>query len=78
MPLSSKGQEIMAAMKHQYGSKKGESVFYASKNSGKISGVDSPSQDSRQFFKSAVKDALSKGMTADKAIRLALTKVKHG
>jgi hypothetical protein len=30
----------MAAMKKQYGGKKGESVFYASKNKGKITGVD--------------------------------------
>lgn len=40
MPLTSKGQEIMANMKKEYGEKKGEEVFYASKNSGKISGVD--------------------------------------
>lgn len=30
----------MGAMRKQYGSKKGEEVFYASKNKGKISGVD--------------------------------------
>ena len=30
----------MKAMKKHYGSKKGESVFYASKNEGKIKGVD--------------------------------------
>jgi hypothetical protein len=30
----------MAAMKKQYGGKKGESVFYASRNKGTISGVD--------------------------------------
>lgn len=40
MPLTEKGREIMAAMKRQYGEKKGEQVFYASKNAGKISGVD--------------------------------------
>jgi hypothetical protein len=152
MPLSAKGQKIMAAMRREYGAKKAESVFYASKNSGKISGVDAtqvlgkvvsdqgsesqamqppnpvessplkqvtvpagdslptkdqfrrqfrdamwlgnplpkclalgtiwtgkstPSQDSRLFFKGAVKDALLKGLTADKAIKLALSKVKH-
>lgn len=41
MPLTAKGTEILAAMKKQYGEKKGEEVFYASRNSGKISGVDS-------------------------------------
>ena len=40
MPLTPKGKEIMSSMKKQYGSKKGKSVFYASKNSGKITGVD--------------------------------------
>jgi hypothetical protein len=42
MPLTAKGEEIMAAMKKQYGEKKGESVFYASKNAGTIEGVDTP------------------------------------
>ena len=40
MPLTSKGHEIMMNMKKSYGSKKGESVFYASRNAGKIMGVD--------------------------------------
>jgi hypothetical protein len=39
-PLSPKGEKIMSAMKSQYGGKKGEQVFYASKNAGKIKGVD--------------------------------------
>lgn len=30
----------MSSMKHQYGGKKGESVFYASRNAGRISGVE--------------------------------------
>lgn len=41
MPLTAKGEEIMAAMKKQYGPDKGESVFYAAKNAGTITGVDS-------------------------------------
>ena len=40
MPLTDKGSEILAAMKKQYGDEKGEQVFYASKNAGKITGVD--------------------------------------
>jgi len=39
MPLTSKGREIMAAMKKTYGAKKGEEVFYASQNAGKIKGT---------------------------------------
>ena len=42
MPLTKKGQKIMSAMKDQYGEKKGEDVFYASKNKGNITGVDRP------------------------------------
>jgi hypothetical protein len=40
MPLTEKGKKIMRSMKEQYGDKSGERVFYASKNKGKISGVD--------------------------------------
>lgn len=40
MPLTPKGRKIMSSMKKEYGDKKGESVFYASRNKGKISGVD--------------------------------------
>jgi len=40
MPLSDKGRKIMASMKEQYGPKKGEQVFYASKNKGTITGVE--------------------------------------
>lgn len=41
MPLTAKGREILAAMKEEYGDEKGERVFYASKEAGKITGVDS-------------------------------------
>ena len=40
MPLTPKGTKIMRAMKGQYGEKKGESVFYASRNKGNIKGVE--------------------------------------
>lgn len=52
MPLTAKGQEIMAAMKKEYGEKKGEEVFYAAKNAGKISGVDSVRDDASESEKS--------------------------
>jgi hypothetical protein len=39
--LTEKGDKIKSAMQEQYGEKKGESVFYASKNKGTITGVDS-------------------------------------
>lgn len=40
MPLTKKGKKIMAAMKDEYGDKKGEEVFYASANKGRIKGVE--------------------------------------
>jgi hypothetical protein len=39
MPLTEKGQKILAAMKKQYGEEKGKQVFYASQNKGTITGT---------------------------------------
>ncbi len=39
MPLTKKGKTIKKAMDKEYGKKKGDQVFYASENSGKIKGV---------------------------------------
>jgi hypothetical protein len=57
MPLTDKGQKIMKAMKGQYGEKKGESVFYASRNAGKISGVDPESSGKKKKALSTLKRA---------------------
>lgn len=40
MPLTPKGKKIIKSMKKEYGAKKGERVFYASRNKGKIKGVE--------------------------------------
>jgi hypothetical protein len=40
MPLTSKGKEVMKSMKRTYGGKKGEQVFYATANAGKLEGVE--------------------------------------
>lgn len=39
MPLNAKGKKIKKSMEKEYGKKKGDSVFYASENKGKIKGV---------------------------------------
>jgi hypothetical protein len=39
MPLNEKGKKIMKSMRKQYGKKRGETIFYASKNKGTIKGV---------------------------------------
>lgn len=40
MPLTKKGEKIKSAMTKEYGPKKGESVFYASINKGRIKGAE--------------------------------------
>jgi hypothetical protein len=40
MPLTEKGETIKKAMQEEYGEEKGERVMYASKNAGKITGID--------------------------------------
>lgn len=39
MPLTEKGKKVKAAMKKEYGAKKGEKVFYASEKKGIIKGI---------------------------------------
>ena len=39
MPLNTKGKKIKKDMEKRYGKKKGEAVFYAMENSGKLKGV---------------------------------------
>lgn len=48
MPLTKKGKKIMSAMKKEYGKKKAEAVFYASKNKGTIKGVEKKSKKSKK------------------------------
>lgn len=40
MPLTKKGAKIKKVMAKEYGAKKGERVFYASANKGRIKGVE--------------------------------------
>lgn len=48
MPLTKKGSKILGAMEKEYGAKKGEQVFYASKNAGKIKGVEKSTKAKRK------------------------------
>ena len=47
MPLTEKGKKIMKSMKKQYCKKKGETVFYASRNKGVIKGVEKTKKRSK-------------------------------
>ena len=40
MPLTEKGKKIKKSLTKEYGAKKGESIFYAMRNAGKITGVE--------------------------------------
>ncbi len=52
MPLTPKGKKIKAAMKKQYGTKKGEQVFYAGQKKGTITGTHNPtSKDVSSYTK---------------------------
>jgi hypothetical protein len=42
MPLTTKGRKILRNMEKEYGAAKGKSVFYATRNKGRITGVDRP------------------------------------
>lgn len=55
MPLTPTGKEILATMEAEYGTKKGESVFYASQNAGKIKGTHrSPAENVQAFDETAL------------------------
>lgn len=47
MPLTAKGEKIMTNMQREYGAEQGKRVFYASRNSGRITGVDPESRRTR-------------------------------
>ena len=57
-PLTKKGEKILAAMKKVYGEEKGEQIFYAAKNKGKISGVDSKSKDGPSINDPAIRNQI--------------------
>lgn len=60
MPLTDKGKKIMNAMKKEYGPKKGEAVFYASRNKGKIKGVEKAAMGRAMFKETTSKPGLRK------------------
>ena len=62
MPLTEKGKDIMQSMKRTYGGKKGEQVFYATANAGKIRDVEEKAKGGkvRKASKSSKPKAKSK------------------
>lgn len=63
-PLTEKGKEILASMKEQYGDEEGEKIFYASKNKGTISGVDSYDPTQPKNIAAAKKLSVAQGKAA--------------
>lgn len=62
MPLTGKGESILNQMRETYGSeKKAESVLYASKNAGTITGIDAKIIDHRDSLSERLPAAISAG-----------------
>lgn len=65
MPLTAKGEKIKHSMEKTYGSeKKAESVLYASKNKGTITGIDStgsPQTEAPMDAHAAYMDSMRRG-----------------
>ena len=59
MPLNEKGKKIMKSMRKQYGKKRGETIFYASKNKGTIKGVEKRKTRSKNAKKFTTSQTLS-------------------
>ena len=76
MPLTEKGKEIMKSMKKQYGKKKGEEVFYASKNKGTIKGVEKASEGKMMTFKQFVKKMAGEQISDREAQKLKTSYIK--
>ena len=76
MPLTKKGKEIMKSMKEQYGTKKGEEVFYASKNKGTIKGVEKASEGKMMTFRQFVKKMSGEQISDKEAQRLKTSYIK--
>jgi hypothetical protein len=70
MPLTSKGKKIQSAMKKQYGEKKGEQVFYGSKNKGRITGVEKTKKSQKRSATAKVgKPKVSKTASQERAFK---------
>lgn len=76
MPLTSKGEEIRGAMQEEYGAKRGEEVFYASRNVGTITGVDAMAEKEDQPKYNA--EAVQKEINKDPRIKGKEAKAIHG
>jgi len=48
MPLTSKGKKTLAQLQGEYGKKRGEGVFYAMINSGKLKGAEQKKRKKRK------------------------------
>jgi hypothetical protein len=59
MPLTAKGEEILANLTKEYGAEKAKQVLYAGKNSGKFTGIDSARPDAAEAMQKCA-DALVK------------------
>ena len=88
MPLTHKGRVIKRALVKRYGKKKGTSILYAGKNSGRFTGIDRaqrsmyvPDEEDmmvmdKASFRQAMRDAVMSGKSPTEAIKDAVRPVR--
>jgi hypothetical protein len=70
VPLTPKGRKIESAMEKTYGAKKGRQVLYASKNAGKIGGIDAAPAGPTDVLKRAIKAGTAESEAQKQALKL--------
>lgn len=77
MPLTEKGEKIKSSMVEQYGPEKGEEVFYASKNAGRITGVDKKADQQPGAQPAAKPQPQAQGQQPEQPVKETKTTVKE-
>jgi len=70
MPLTAKGEKILASLEKEYGAEKAKEVLYAGKNKGTFTGIDSEEDDTDPARLRSLKLADALGAVADAAFRM--------
>ncbi len=78
-PLTDKGEKIEHNMEKTYGPKKGESVFYASRNKGTIKGVDASEEENVEYakLKDELKGLISRGHGGSLKAKELRSRIEH-
>lgn len=72
MPLTEKGEKILANLEKEYGKEKAKEVLYAGKNSGRFTGIDKMKLPTRDAYSKAFQMAMDKGLPISDCIAAGL------